>query len=200
MQLEDIPEKYFLIPLHYRPESSTLTQGFGVADEDLVEEVSKILEEMDSAITCVVLENPSMVGLRRNSTYKSFLCRDNVLLADPALETQSLVQNALGVLTVSGTAALEASLHDVPVHVVGRPDYLEAMQSVGFESIGLFLESAASLSAPSSASSVRKYIDRMRTEGEKGSLGWSSVKSEKNQEEAVAMILKLLRLDRQEPK
>lgn len=194
VDFSNIPDRYFLIPLHYRPESSTLTQGFGIEDEDLIDKVVESLATINPNISCVVLENPSMIGLRKQSFYGDLLRRGSVVLADPRIDTQELISHALGVLTISGTVALEASLKNVPVHVVGRPDYLESMGSLGMDNVEAFIEASATGSQATSTVSVEKYLKRIQSTGYRGSLGWRSLHSPEKQAEAVELMRNLLRL------
>lgn len=195
VDISGVPERYFLIPLHYRPESSTLTQGFGIEDEDLIAKVVDSLANIDPNISCVVLENPSMIELRKQSFYDQMLRHRNVVLADPRIDTQELIRHALGVLTISGTVALEASLKNVPVHVVGRPDYLESMVSHGLDNVERFLKASVTRSQSTARISVEKYLKRIQSTGCRGSLGWGSLQSPETQAEAVQLMRNLLRLD-----
>lgn len=194
VDLARIPDRYFLVPLHYRPESSTLTQGFGIEDENLVHRVADLLEKIDPGISCVVLENPSMIELRKLAFYRDLTRRRNVMLADPRIDTQQLVRKALGVLTITGTVALEASLHDVPVHVVGRPDYLEAMRSHGMQNLEPFLEASAMGTEKTSSAAVKGYLEHIRSDGHRGHLGWGSLQSSERRAQALELITNLFRL------
>jgi hypothetical protein len=155
-----------------------LTFGAGLNDEDLVEQVAEALAVLDSSIHCVVLENPSMVGQRRQSFYRRLLRFSNVTIADPTVPTQWLTKNSMGLLTISGTAALEASIHGIPVHVVGRPDYLACIASHGLSKVAGFLENCIAGKGPVSRAAVLSYLESNSKERWRGQLGWAAVSPE----------------------
>lgn len=174
VQPNEIPTRYFLVPLHLRPESSTLTFGRNLEEEDFVDAIAGALTRINSEISCVLLENPSMVGDRRQAFYRRLLRHLNVIFVDPTVSTQVLVQQSLGVLTISGTVALEASLRGVPVHVMGTPDYLEAIDSHGANKLTVFLEKCISGDGPSSRGRVLSYLLEKSSKNFKGNLDWNS--------------------------
>lgn len=190
--VEKLPERFVLVPLHYRPESSTLTQGFGVDDERLVKEIALSLKDICPEMICFALENPSMIGLRRPAFYEGLQKFENVLVGDPALDTKALVGKSSAVLTVSGTAALEASLQDVPVFVAGRPDFLSAINPDGHEDLSAFLASVAEGRAKTSRFLTLKYQRWITSNGHRGSLGWESIRNWKAKFEAVHLIRSVL--------
>lgn len=174
---QEAPAAYILIPLHYRPESSTLTQGHGLEDEDVIWEVARALRKHSSEVSCAVLEHPAMVEDRPMAFYKAFADMANVVFMDPVVSTSELIRGALGLITVSGTAALEASLAGVPVHVAGRPDFLEAIRSSGPENIESFVQSCLAGTADVSRDSVQAYLLQVRKTGHRGKFGWASMAS-----------------------
>lgn len=190
--IADLPERFVLVPLHYRPESSTLTQGFGVDDEGLVKETALILKDICPDMVCFVLENPSMIGLRTPAFYEGLKKFENVRIGDPVLDTKTLVGRSSAVLTVSGTAALEASLQDVPVFVAGRPDFLTAINPNGHKDLSVFLASVVEGRAESSRDLTLKYQSWIKSNGHRGSLGWESIRKRKANLESIQLIRSVL--------
>lgn len=190
----EVPEYFVLVPLHYRPESSTLTAGFGTNDEVLIEEISSVLKEIAPEMVCFVLENPSMVGLRKPSFYRDLKKLGNVWLGNPVLDTQALIARSSAVLTVSGTAALEASLQDVPVFVSGRPDYLSAVNQEGYRDVKAFLRLVVERKAKTSRLAAIKYLRWVSAHGRQGALGWKSVRNDRTKGKSVRLLRDVLNM------
>lgn len=190
---EKITGPYVVVPLHVRPESGTLTKGPGLEDEDVAQAVAKIIGALKLNMTCVVLEHPSMIQDRRFRFYTKLLRSPHVLIADPALETVTLLREASAIVTIAGTAALEASLLGVPVHVMGQPEFLPAIASTGPERLEKFLQEVAAGEAPDSRDAVVDYLRGIESRGVKMPWGWEAVSSPENVETATNGILGLMR-------
>ena len=175
---ERIPENYVLVPLHNRPEATILTRGYGIDDEDVVASVIRALERLNTDTACVVLEHPSMIADRRYSFYRKLKRHGRVIFVDPTVPTQDLIRKAKGLVTVSGTAGLEASLAGVPVHLAGYPEYLPVIGSSGFQNIPSFVEACVSGTAPASRDAVVSYLERHCYDGWEGELAVGSTTSE----------------------
>jgi hypothetical protein len=161
-------------------------------DEDLVEIVARVLGSLDPSIACVVLENPSMVCDRPYSFYRKLKGFGNVVICDPTVPTQWLVQRSLGLLTISGTLALEASIHKIPVHVAGYPEYLQAIRSHGTEDIPQFLESCVAGRGPLSTEAVLSYLETYAVERWRCELGWNTFSSLGDRDLASSIMLEML--------
>ncbi|AVG24676.1 putative capsule polysaccharide biosynthesis protein [Pontimonas salivibrio] len=183
-----LPERFVVVPLHFRPESAILTQGLGTEDDDVVEQVARTLKGIDPEVACVVLEHPSMIEDRRYAFYRKLKSWGNVVIADPVIPTQELIQRSLGVITISGTVGLEASIAGIPVHVAGYPEYLGAIQSHGSEALQAFLTACANDEGPVSGEGALSYLEKHCHEGWQGDLGWAAIKSEEALEETVTTL------------
>lgn len=188
-----VKSPYILIPLHVRPETSTLTQGPGMEDEQVVKRVADIIRQNRLDLNCVVLEHPSMVEYRRMKFYRKLANLPSVVLADPGLPTSELLRDASGIVTISGTAALEGSLLDVPVHVVGFPEFLHSIASSGWEALPTFLEQVANQQGPQSRQSVADYLSNLEEEGVEIPWSWETISSSEKVEETVNGLLQLFR-------
>jgi hypothetical protein len=189
-----IPERYILVPLHFRPESAILTQGRGIEDDDVVREVARSLRDYGGDVKCVALEHPAMIGDRRHRFYRRLKGYGHVVIADPVVSTQDLLRDALGVVTISGTVGLEASIAGVPVHLAGYPEFFGAIQSRGFESIAKFIAACVAGTAPSSRVEVLSYIEKHSQPGWTGQLGWSAVESEDKRNTLVECLVEMFLL------
>ena len=169
-----------------------MTQGIGITDEKLISEVADKLEEIAPEAICVALENPSMIPDRRLKFYKKLVKKHrNLVFADPALNTLSIADRSMWVVTISGTLALEASLRGIPVHVVGRPEFATAIRSTGFDRVGDFVSAVFSGMAADSEKAVRSYLEHVVKIGRDGTLGWDSVSNETKFQETVKLLVGL---------
>jgi len=101
---------YLYVPLHVIPESSTtILSPYYINETFIIESLSKSVRP-DQYI--VVKEHWSMIGYRPISYYKKIKGLPNVVLIDPAspLLPKDYVGNADLVVTISGSAAVEASM------------------------------------------------------------------------------------------
>lgn len=136
-QLEkDSGHKYIFFPLHVLPESSTLTWGPEYYEVDFIKRLSHKLP-MNTQI--FVKENPSMVGLRSSQDLKVLKQLRNVQVLPARTPTLPYIANAAGVISISGTALLEAALLDVPVLALGKPEFVRCLEFVGENDLGRFL-------------------------------------------------------------
>lgn len=191
----NLPQRFVVVPLHFRPESAILTQGVGLEDDDVVYQVSEHLARVAPGVSCVVLEHPSMIEDRRQRFYKQFKDHSNVVFADPSVPTQWLIEKSLGVVTISGTVGLEASIKGIPVHVMGKPEFLRAIKSQGANDLPGFLESCANGNGPNSREGVIAYLSRYSFSEWQGEMGWASVQSEEALEKTADTLLRMFRQD-----
>jgi len=102
--------KYVYVPLHVIPESSTtILSPYYINETFIIESLSKSVRP-DQYI--VVKEHWSMIGYRPIGYYKKIKRLPNVILINPAIYTlpKDLVNNSDLVVTISGSAALEAAV------------------------------------------------------------------------------------------
>mgnify|MGYP000450313093 CR=1 FL=1 len=187
----DIRRPYVLIPLHVRPESSTLTQGPGMEDEELVKAVAEALNSRKLDLQCLVLEHPSMIQDRRMRFYRNLRKLPGVAFADPGLPTPELLGDAAGILTISGTAALEGALLDVPVHVVGFPEFLDSISSSGWNELPSFLEAVARGEGPKSGTRVSLYLKNLEDNAVQMPWSWEAVSTGQKIKETTEGLLEL---------
>lgn len=189
--LDSLPEKFFVVPLHYRPESSTLTYGWGLEDEDVIERVADVLRSVADPVFCVVLEHPAMVEDRKIRWYRQN-SKETVMFVDPSVSTQWLMRESIGVITLSGTAALEASVAGIPAHVLGRPEFSAAIKSTGPERLPEFILKCIEGSEISSQDSAIQYLAEIQERGWRGNLGWPIASSAEERDRAVQLITEMV--------
>ena len=113
-------EKYIYMPLHLIPESSTLTKAPLYLNEiSIIEAVSKSLP---INWKLYVKEHQSMIGERSLEFYKRINKFPNVKVVKPNFykDPKPWIEKSLGVVTITGTSAFEASMLNKPAIVFGN--------------------------------------------------------------------------------
>lgn len=114
---------YLYLPLHVIPESTTtVVSPYYINETFIIESISKSVRP-DQYI--VVKEHWSMIGYRPISYYKKIKRLPNVILIDPNYYSvpKDFILNTDMVVTISGSAALEASLLGKNSLIFGDPLY-----------------------------------------------------------------------------
>lgn len=115
---DDIQTKYIVFPLHLHPETATIILGRWLYDQS---EVIRILSRvLPSDYQLIVKEHPAALGRRPKNFYTNITKHRNTKLIDHEAPMISLIQGSSGVAVISGTAGLEAILHDVGVMTLGQ--------------------------------------------------------------------------------
>lgn len=104
-------KKYYLYPLHKQPEASIDVIGKYYDDQQL--NIRNIVSQLKYDEYLIVKEHSNAIGDRSYNFYKSLSNYPRVLLVDDKANIKKLIETSKGVFTVSGTAALEASLMGV---------------------------------------------------------------------------------------
>lgn len=140
------PNIYYM-PLHLLPESATLSQSNYYYEEDLIRLVSSLLP-IDSIL--LVKENPLMVGHRDLDFYRRICSLGNIYLSDITTPTSDILPISSGVIGISGTVLIEAILMNIPVCVLGTPEFLSLVNPryQGISAIQNFLSDVSAGSYP----------------------------------------------------
>lgn len=99
---------FYLYPLHKQPEASI--DVIGKYYDDQLLNIRNIASQLKDHEHLVVKEHSNAIGDRSLGFYKQLNKYPRVLLVNENVNTKDLMAQSLGVFTVSGTAALEASL------------------------------------------------------------------------------------------
>lgn len=187
-----IQEPFVLVPLHTRPESSSLTQGRGFRDEDVLEQLVRQIRKQENRLQVYALENPSSIGDNRKGLYD--LCSDlGVTVLSPIADTPDLIRRAEAVVSLSGTALLEAEQVGVPAFAVGHPEFRPFLASDKM-SLDQFL-ARVTADAEWDFSASRAYQDELARRGSTLELGWAAVRDERSLRSSVELVAQLLRGD-----
>ncbi|MBB3140057.1 capsular polysaccharide export protein, LipB/KpsS family [Halomonas organivorans] len=122
--LKDIVERgvdFFVYPLHFHPEASTLVKGRWINNQlQIIEFISKSLP---SNYVLLVKEHRVSIGRRRRDFYREIVKHHNVMLVNHDLNPHDLIRHSTGVVTISSSMGLEAILHNKPVICFGDVFY-----------------------------------------------------------------------------
>ena len=117
--LEELERTPFIFyPLHTEPE-----QSLGQISPEYfyqLEAIAAISSNLPAGVKLVVKEVPMACGRRTDSFYEQILLHKNVDMLNLAIPGPEVIKRALGVITIAGTAGLEAALLGKPVISFGR--------------------------------------------------------------------------------
>ncbi|MDB2449691.1 hypothetical protein N9W97_02950 [Pseudomonadales bacterium] len=123
--IERLPKRFIFYPIQYSPESSINIPSPYFIDQLRV--IDAIRMSMPSDYSLVVKEHPVCISVRPRKFIKALLNKAGVVVARYDLDTQEVIKKSKVVISVTGTAALEAFLNGKPSLVMGPTffsDYL----------------------------------------------------------------------------
>ena len=113
--------EYFLYPLHYQPEASTSVYATYYCDQ--INTIKNIAFALPFPYRLYVKEHPVAVGTRQSGFYKKLAEIPNVVLISASENTQELIENSSGVITLTSTVGMEAVLAGKPAYILGNVFY-----------------------------------------------------------------------------
>ena len=113
--------EYIYYPLSTVPEASLLIRGFKYFSQ--IYTIEQISANIPLNFKLVVKEHPGMVGINSISFYKRLASIFNVILIHPGFSSSDLISNASSVITVTGSAGLEAMGMGAKVLTLGDSIY-----------------------------------------------------------------------------
>lgn len=129
--LDQLPKKFIFFPLQYTPESSiNIPNPFFV---DQLRLIDLIRYNMPKEYLLVVKENPAMIGRRNIFFYKKLSRKSGVRLVDAKLSTIKIIKQTSLVVSVSGTASLEAFIFKRPSMVFGKTFFAKFINIYGID-------------------------------------------------------------------
>jgi len=105
---EELPSDFFYFPLHCEPEQSLLLWSPDFRDQKAV--IRLIAQNLPYPYKMLVKEHPQMAGRRDPSFYHDIASMINVTLVSRNTDQEMLIEKSSAVVTIAGTAALEAAL------------------------------------------------------------------------------------------
>ena len=167
-------ERYVYFPLHLIPESTTLNKSpFYTNELAVIEAISKSLPV---GVKLYVKEHGAMVGERPFSFYKTIKKFTNVKLVqmNHFSDPKAWITNSLGVATLSGTAAFEAAMLNIPAIMLGST-FFEEIDGISkidsFQNIPSIIGKFSDLKQDN-IDSVATYLKAIDHFGEKVHMVW----------------------------
>ncbi|WP_313151770.1 capsular polysaccharide export protein, LipB/KpsS family [Lacrimispora sp.] len=114
----DYSKKYVYFPLHYQPEASTIVCAQKYEKQLFF--IDSWAKSLPADTVLFVKEHYAVLGHRDLSFYKELRKYPNVVLVDPWENSRKLMQNAVAVTTLTGTAGYEAMLLRKPIFLGGE--------------------------------------------------------------------------------
>lgn len=114
-------DEFYLYPLHLQPEASTLVLGQFYEDE--INNIINISKCLPGNFRLFVKEHPAAFGRRNLHFYRRIANTPNVTLIPPESDSNTLIESARAVITVSGTMGVEAVARGTCVFVLGDVFY-----------------------------------------------------------------------------
>lgn len=97
---------YFFFPLHFQPEETSCPRGGRYADQLLI--VKLLSETLPAGYSLVVKDHPQQKEIYRPIWFfKEITCYNNVQLIPSEENSKTLIESAVAIVTISGTAAWE---------------------------------------------------------------------------------------------
>lgn len=150
-KIDQLPDRFIFFPLQYTPESSiNIPNPFFV---DQLRLIDLIRFNMPNDFQLVIKENPSMNGRRKPSFFKELSKKSGVRLASDSLNTFEIMSKSKLVISVSGTACLEAFIIKKPSIVFGKTFFAPITNIFGIDYNNL-------------KSTIDQYLNRKISENE----------------------------------
>lgn len=117
--LGEIPKKesFGVFFLHFQPEITVDGLGYTYADQDTA--IRLISNSLPISETLLVKEHPLMIGKRGLAFFKKIKSFHNVQLIDDRVNSFDLIEKSKYVISITGSAGLEALFLGKPVFVLG---------------------------------------------------------------------------------
>lgn len=130
--MEKIHSPFYYIPLHMEPEATILMYSPWLRDQ--IEMVRLCSQALPFGIQILVKENPKMDRVRSEAFYRALKALPGIKLVAPEVSSIKLIQNSQAVLSLAGSASLEAALLSRPSLVFGRPPFRKMVAAADFSS------------------------------------------------------------------
>jgi capsule polysaccharide modification protein KpsS len=155
-RVEKLP--FYLYPLHKQPEASV--DVIGKYYDDQLLNIRNISSQLEDDQYLLVKEHSNAIGDRGYKFYKQLNRYPRVLLVDEKVNTKALMELSLGVFTVSGTAALEASLKGISSYCFSAV-YFRHLKSCNVVTLNDFNEQVNSQTDETSHLSNEEFVNTM---------------------------------------
>ncbi|MFI3265798.1 MAG: hypothetical protein R3Y15_01435 [Rikenellaceae bacterium] len=124
LEFSDLPqgEKYYYYPFHLEPEAVVLYLADGIYTNQ-IKLIENIAASLPADTYLYVKDHPHELAYRNVNDYLRLRAIPNIRLLNPKLPGMSVIQEAIGVITINGTAGLEGLLLGKQVYTFGKTFY-----------------------------------------------------------------------------
>jgi len=117
----DKVDQFFLYPLHFHPEASTLVLATYFSDQ--LNSIKNMAFSLPFPYKLYVKEHPIALGTRSADFYRQIKKLPNVVLISSKENNKDLIEKSKGIITLTSTVGMEAALLGKPVYVLGDVFY-----------------------------------------------------------------------------
>lgn len=111
-------DRFFLYPLQFQPEASTLVMARHYTDQ--IHTIQRVAFSLPFPYKLYVKEHPYALGTKPDKFYRALARIPNVVLIKAGESVKDLVQNCQGVISLTSTIGLEAALAGKPSYIFGN--------------------------------------------------------------------------------
>ena len=117
---KDVPDRIIYFPLHLQPEMTTSALGDVYSDQTIaISKARELARQADCTLICK--ENPKQQFIERSDYFFKTLDKlGDVLIAPKEVDSRTLIRRAQAVVTITGTAGLEALAYGRPVWCLSK--------------------------------------------------------------------------------
>lgn len=115
-------EKYFFYPFHLEPEAVVQYLADGLY-KNQIKLIENIAASLPPGYYLYVKDHPHILAYRKSDDYERLMRVPNIRLLDPRIPAKVIINNAIGVFTINGTAGMEALLMGKQVYCFGSCMY-----------------------------------------------------------------------------
>ncbi|MGF7141301.1 capsular polysaccharide export protein, LipB/KpsS family [Roseimarinus sediminis] len=119
----DFTKTFYLFPLHFQPEATTLT--FAQNYEKQILAIDLLAKKIPGNSVLYVKEHYARLGHRKTDFYKELKRYPNVFIINPWEDTFELINKSKAVIVLTGTTGFEAIIMRKPVIILGNTYYKE---------------------------------------------------------------------------
>ncbi|TLD41226.1 MAG: hypothetical protein JETT_2514 [Candidatus Jettenia ecosi] len=113
--------RIFYFPLQFEPEMTIL--AYSPWFKSQLEVIRLIGQSLKQGDILLLKENPKMIGKRGKHYYAEISQYNQVLWADPGLNSRNIIRNSFKVISITGTASIEAACLGINSMIFGYPPF-----------------------------------------------------------------------------
>ena len=111
-------EKYYFYPFHLEPEAVVQYLADGLY-KNQIKLIENIAASLPPGYYLYVKDHPHILAYRKSDDYERLMNVPNIRLLDSRIPAKVVINNAIGVFTINGTAGMEALLMGKQVYCFG---------------------------------------------------------------------------------